>query len=79
MTDSPDTEHAADPSMDSQQSADEELIMFLERDQLVFDTARPVPRARLGARASAALWALRVFVVVVSAMVIYTFVSQLAH
>jgi hypothetical protein len=33
----------------------------------------------LSRRASAALWALRVFVVVVSAMVIYTFVSQLVH
>jgi hypothetical protein len=58
--------------------ADEELVMFLERDQLVDDRARPVARATLSARTRAALWALRVFAVLVSAMVIYTFVSQLA-
>jgi hypothetical protein len=55
----------------------EELIMFLERDQLVADTSQPVARARLGPRASAALWGLRVFVLLVSFMVIYTFVRQL--
>jgi hypothetical protein len=57
--------------------AEDELIMHLERDQLVAETARPVPRAALGRRALAALWALRVFVVVVGAMVIYTFIDQL--
>jgi hypothetical protein len=55
----------------------EELVMFLERDQLVFDTSSPVARMPFSHRMSAALWALRVFVLVVSAMVIYTFVSQL--
>jgi hypothetical protein len=56
---------------------EEELIEFLERDQLVADRSRPVSPARLGPTAVAALWALRVFVVVVSAMVIYTFIAQL--
>jgi hypothetical protein len=56
---------------------EDELIMHLERDQFVVETSRPVPRAPLGARASIGLWALRVFVVVVSVMVIYTFVDQL--
>jgi hypothetical protein len=56
---------------------EDELIMDLERDQFVAETSRPVPRARLGVYASAGLWALRVFVVVVSAMVIYTFIHQL--
>ena len=51
--------------------------MSLERDQLVAETSRPVPRAELSARALAGLWALRVFVVIVSAMVIYTFFAQL--
>ena len=55
----------------------QELVMFLERDQLVVDTSQPVERLRLSPRMSTALWALRVFVLVVSAMVIYTFVSQL--
>jgi hypothetical protein len=56
---------------------EDELIMHLERDQFVAETARPVPRAALGPRATAALWALRIFVVLVSLMVIYTFVDQL--
>jgi hypothetical protein len=55
----------------------EELVMYLERDQLVSDTGQPVPLARLGRRAKAGLWALRVFALVVSAMVIYTFIAQL--
>jgi hypothetical protein len=55
----------------------EELVMFLERDQLVFDTSRPVARVRFSPRMSAALWTLRVFVILVSAMVIYTFISKL--
>jgi len=56
---------------------EEPLVAFLEPDQLVADKSRPVPRAPLSARASLALWALRVFVIIVSAMVIYTFFSQL--
>lgn len=56
---------------------EDELIMHLERDQFVAETSRPVPRATLGSRATALLWALRVFVVLVSLMVIYTFADQL--
>lgn len=55
----------------------EELIMFLERDQLVADTSRPVSPAHLSARVSVALWILRAFVIVVSLMVLYTFAHQL--
>lgn len=55
----------------------QELVMFLERDQLVVDTSQPLERLRLSRRISIALWALRLFVLVVSAMVIYTFVAQL--
>ena len=51
--------------------------MDLERDQIVAETSRPVARAALSARATAGLWALRVFVVLVSLMVIYTFIDQL--
>jgi hypothetical protein len=57
--------------------SDDELVMFLERDQLVVDKERRVPLAQLGARARAALWALRLFVLIVSAMVIYTFFATL--
>jgi hypothetical protein len=56
---------------------EDELIMHLERDQFVAATSQPVPRARLGARATAGLWMLRVFVVLVSLMVLYTFIDQL--
>jgi len=59
------------------ESERQEMVMFLERDQLVFDTSQPVERLRLSRRVNVALWGLRVFVLVVSAMVIYTFVSQL--
>jgi hypothetical protein len=54
-----------------------EQVMHLEPGQLVAETSRPVPRAALTARAAAGLWALRVFVVLVSLMVIYTFIDQL--
>ena len=53
--------------------------MYLERDQLVADTSRPVPRARLGRRASTGLWTLRVLVVVMAILVVYTFIAQLGH
>jgi hypothetical protein len=56
---------------------DESLVQFLEPDQLAVDRARPVPRAKLSTRANVALWALRVFGIVVSAMVIYTFFAHL--
>ncbi len=60
-----------------QERFEDELIMHLERDQFVAETSRPVPRAQLSARTTAGLWALRVFVVLVSLMVIYTFIEQL--
>ena len=55
----------------------DELVMFLERDQLVDDKSRPLPRAPLSSRASVALWTLRIFAFIVGGMVIYTFFSQL--
>ncbi len=56
----------------------DELIEYLESDQLVEARSRPVGRRRVGPRAAALLWALRIFVVVVGAMVIYTFFAQVA-
>jgi hypothetical protein len=63
--------------LQTQELFEDELIMDLERDQFVVETSRPVPRATLSVRASTGLWALRVFVIVVSMMVIYTFIDQL--
>jgi hypothetical protein len=57
--------------------AAQELVMHLERDQFVAATSQPVPPAPLGLRATLALWALRVFVVLVSLMVVYAFVDRL--
>jgi hypothetical protein len=56
---------------------EEELIVHLERDQTVAETSKPVPPAALSSLAITGLWALRVFVVLVSLMVIYTFIDQL--
>jgi hypothetical protein len=58
---------------------DEILVEYLESDQLVERRSHPVPQARLSRRATVGLWALRVFVIVLSAMVLYTFISQLGH
>jgi hypothetical protein len=63
----------------NQQQHDEDLAMLLTRDQVAAGDQLPVPRAPLSPRASAALWALRIFVIILSAMVIYTFVSELGH
>jgi hypothetical protein len=51
--------------------------MFLERDQLAADTSQPVPTAPLSTRARTALWTLRIFVILVSTMVIYAFAAHL--
>ncbi len=64
------------PELDTAEE-EEELVAFLERDQLVIDRSVPVPPAQLGVRARTALWALRVLVTVVSAMVVYAFVDGL--
>jgi hypothetical protein len=60
-----------------QQQAEEELLMVLAHDQRAIGTERPVPRKELSRRASAALWALRIFAIVVGVMVLYAFFSQL--
>ena len=57
--------------------ASQELAVFLEPDQLLAGQERPVPRAALGPRARAGLWALRIFALAVSAMVIYAFFASL--
>ncbi len=55
----------------------DEPVRHLQRGQFVAETSQPVPQAVLSARAAAGLWALRVFAVLVSLMVIYTFIDQL--
>ena len=67
----------AAPAPAPRETEDEPLIEHLERDQLVAETLRPVAPAQLSRRVLAGLWALRVFAVLVSAMVIYTFIARL--
>jgi hypothetical protein len=73
------TDPASQPSAQPAHSrhGGEERIAFLEREQLVSDRSKPVSRAHLGRGAVLALWALRIFAMVVSFMVIYTFIVQL--
>lgn len=66
-----------EPTGGSPPTEDEILIDYLESDQLVEHRSRPVERAHLTRATIAGLWALRVFVIVLSVMVIYTFVAQL--
>jgi hypothetical protein len=77
INDAHDSPAIRERDLQPQERFEDELIMNLERDQFVAETSRPVPRAALSARASTGLWALRVFVVLVSLMVIYTFIDQL--
>ncbi len=56
---------------------DNELLSALEPDQLVAASSRPLPRYVLSGAASLALWVLRGFVLIVTAMIIYTFVVSL--
>ncbi len=58
---------------------DDELIGFLEPDQLVSDAARPVPRALLTTPVRAALWALRILTLLFAAAILYTFVAELVR
>jgi hypothetical protein len=77
MAETDDTNPATAEFKRRNERTDDELVMFLEPDQLDVHTSVPVPRALLNKRTRAALWALRVFVILVSTMVIYTFASQL--
>ena len=75
MHDTPTNPPTANPS--PQTERDQELVMFLERDQLMADTTVPLPRAPLSKRANTALCALRIFIILISIIVIYTFAAKL--
>jgi hypothetical protein len=65
-------------SPDSRPAAREPSSVFdiLEPGQLTENRRTPVPRAQLGRRAQAALWAMRISVLVLVFMVGYTFVAE---
>jgi hypothetical protein len=54
-----------------------ELIESLEPDQLVMAVAKPLPRLRLSRPLRIALWGVRVFVMIITVLVVYTFVVKL--
>lgn len=54
-----------------------ELIEGLEPDQVVGSATTPFARMRIGRAGACGLWALRAFVLLVSAMVVYTFLAGL--
>ena len=62
----------------AQSGGREQLIAYLERDQLAAERSAPLPRARLRRSTTALLWALRVAVTVLGALVVYTFVVSLS-
>lgn len=68
---------AEEPFTDTQDDPRDELVGYLERDQLEVAMDVPQAPAALGRWSRLGLWALRVFVVAVGAMVIYTFVAGL--
>lgn len=54
---------------------EEDLIESLEPDQLVIEMDKPVSRRQLNGLTTAGLWALRLFLLTITAMVIYAFVA----
>lgn len=58
---------------------DEDLVEGLEPDQLFDALHVPVPRRRLTARLVVALWALRAFLLLLTAAVVYVFVAGIVR
>jgi hypothetical protein len=56
---------------------DDELIHALEPDQVVAVASRPLPRYQLSSADNVALWLLRIFVLLITALVVYTFIIAL--
>jgi hypothetical protein len=56
---------------------DEELIHGLEPDQMVAVASQPLPRYQLNYIGHLALWLLRIFVLLITATVVYTFIVSL--
>ncbi|MFN2466401.1 MAG: hypothetical protein ABR598_09085 [Candidatus Dormibacteria bacterium] len=56
---------------------DEDLIQGLEPDQLVEVMNLHLPRARVGPLTTAGLWALRVVLLLLTVMAVYSFIAGL--
>ena len=58
---------------------DEDLILALEPDQLVEAMDAHLPRRPMGRRTAVGLWALRLYVLALTAMAVYAFVAGVIH
>lgn len=56
---------------------DDELIHALEPDQIVAVASRPLSRYQMSSAGNVALWLLRVFVLLITALVVYTYIIAL--
>jgi hypothetical protein len=54
---------------------EEDLIESLEPDQLVTEMDKPVSRRQLSGQTVVGLWALRIFLLTITGMVVYAFVA----
>lgn len=68
-----------DPALRGEGHPDHALIDGLEPDQTVEAAARPFGRYHASPGITALLWVLRVFVLLVAAMVVYTFIVSIPH
>lgn len=68
-----------DPITRGEGHADHALIHGLEPDQTVAASSRPFGRYRAGRAMAGALWAVRIFVLMIAAIVVYTFFVSIPH
>ncbi|RZM20064.1 MAG: hypothetical protein EOP67_55525 [Sphingomonas sp.] len=68
-----------DPALRGGGHPDHALIDGLEPDQTVAAAARPFGRYHASRSVTALLWAVRVFVLLIAAMLVYTFIVSIPH
>jgi hypothetical protein len=56
---------------------DDELIHALEPDQIVAVASQPLPRYQISSGGNVALWLLRIFILLITMLVVYTFIIAL--
>lgn len=56
---------------------DDRLVFALEPDQTVAEASRPLPRCTIDRATAIVLWSVRIFVLIITLMVVYTFVVSL--
>lgn len=69
--------HAADLHKRTHGHPEDELVDALEPDQIAAVASRPLPRYPLSRTANRLLWLLRIFVLIITMLIFYTFVVSL--